>query len=40
MGSADYTASHAVGAVTLRDWLDRMLSDDPPTAAEWDTLID
>ena len=36
----DYTGSHAVGAVTLRDWLDRMLSDDPTTAADWDTLIE
>jgi hypothetical protein len=35
-GTADYTGSHAVGAVTLRDWIERMIGDDPT----WDTQIE
>lgn len=39
-GTTDYTASHVVGTLTLRAWLERMLSDDPATAASWDTAIE
>jgi hypothetical protein len=32
-GATDYTGSHYVGALTLRDWLDQMLSGDPAWAS-------
>jgi hypothetical protein len=35
-GTADYTGSHYVGALTLRDWLDQMLAGD----AAWGSVSD